>query len=103
MVEEPGEVQRWTARRRAALVTSIIRGENSIQEAARPPWAKGSFLSVLCSMPPGAMLLGRNCLRRNLDELIGPRMARQPGCIRDRRQSGIKDGVENRSKSIDRC
>ena len=29
------EVQRWTAKRRAALVTSLIRGETSVQEAAR--------------------------------------------------------------------
>jgi transposase-like protein len=29
------EVQRWTAKRRAALVTSLIRNETSIQEAAR--------------------------------------------------------------------
>lgn len=28
-------VQRWTARRRSALVLSIIRGETSVQEAAR--------------------------------------------------------------------
>ena len=28
-------VQRWTAKRRAALVLSIIRGETSAQEAAR--------------------------------------------------------------------
>jgi len=32
---EPGEVQRWTAKRRTALVVSIIKGETSAQEAAR--------------------------------------------------------------------
>jgi hypothetical protein len=31
----PDEVQRWTAKRRAALITSILRGETSAQEAAR--------------------------------------------------------------------
>ncbi|HZJ03188.1 MAG TPA: DUF1153 domain-containing protein, partial [Thermoleophilia bacterium] len=33
--ELPDEVQRWTAKRRSALVLSIIRGETSVQEAAR--------------------------------------------------------------------
>ena len=31
----PENVQRWTAKRRSALVLSIIRGETSSQEAAR--------------------------------------------------------------------
>lgn len=36
MTEElPEEIQRWTAKRRTALVLSIIRGETSTQEAAR--------------------------------------------------------------------
>jgi transposase-like protein len=33
--ELPDEVQRWTAKRRAALVLSILRGETSTAEAAR--------------------------------------------------------------------
>jgi len=33
--ELPEDVQRWTAKRRAALVVSILRGETSAQEAAR--------------------------------------------------------------------
>jgi len=33
--ELPEEVQRWTAKRRAALVLGILRGETSAQEAAR--------------------------------------------------------------------
>ena len=33
--ELPEEVQRWTAKRRSALIVSIIRGETSVQEAAR--------------------------------------------------------------------
>jgi transposase-like protein len=31
----PDDIQRWTAKRRSALVVSILRGETSIQEAAR--------------------------------------------------------------------
>ena len=34
-MDVPDEVQRWTAKRRGALVLSILRGEISIQEAAR--------------------------------------------------------------------
>jgi transposase len=33
--EPPEDVQCWTAKRRAALVVSILRGETSAQEAAR--------------------------------------------------------------------
>ncbi len=33
--EIPEDVQRWTSKRRAALVLSILRGETSAQEAAR--------------------------------------------------------------------
>ena len=29
------EIQRWTAKRRVALVTSILKGETSVAEAAR--------------------------------------------------------------------
>ena len=32
---EESDVQRWTAKRRVALVTSILKGETSAQEAAR--------------------------------------------------------------------
>ena len=31
----PENVQRWTAKRRAALVLSIVKGETSVQESAR--------------------------------------------------------------------
>jgi transposase-like protein len=31
----PDEVQRWTAKRRVALVLSILKGETSVAEAAR--------------------------------------------------------------------
>jgi transposase-like protein len=33
--EVPEDLQRWTAKRRVALVTSILKGETSVQEAAR--------------------------------------------------------------------
>ncbi len=33
--QEPEDVQRWTTKRKAALVLGIIKGETSIQEAAR--------------------------------------------------------------------
>ena len=32
---EKDEAQRWTTRRKAALVLSVVKGETSIQEAAR--------------------------------------------------------------------
>lgn len=36
MAEEiPEDVQRWTSKRRSALVLSILKGETSVQEAAR--------------------------------------------------------------------
>ena len=31
----PEDIQRWTAKRRAALVMSILRGETTVVEAAR--------------------------------------------------------------------
>lgn len=33
--QEPEDVQRWTTKRKAALVLSILKGETSVQEAAR--------------------------------------------------------------------
>jgi hypothetical protein len=33
--ELPEEVQRWTAKRRSALILNIIKGETSVHEAAR--------------------------------------------------------------------
>jgi transposase-like protein len=33
--EIPDDVQRWTAKRRVALVVSILKGETSVAEAAR--------------------------------------------------------------------
>jgi hypothetical protein len=33
MADAPEDVQRWTAKRRMALVLSIVRGETSVAEA----------------------------------------------------------------------
>jgi hypothetical protein len=33
--QEQEDIQRWTTKRKVALVVSIIKGETSIQEAAR--------------------------------------------------------------------
>ncbi len=33
--ETPDSIQRWTAKRRVALVVSILKGETSVAEAAR--------------------------------------------------------------------
>jgi transposase-like protein len=35
MTDVPDEVQRWTAKRKAAVVLSIVKGETSAAEAAR--------------------------------------------------------------------
>ena len=33
--ETPDSIQRWTAKRRVALVVTILKGETSVAEAAR--------------------------------------------------------------------
>jgi hypothetical protein len=35
MADDVPDVQRWTAKRRAALVVTILKGESSVAEAAR--------------------------------------------------------------------
>lgn len=60
MAEEPGEVQRWTAKRRAALVMSILRGETSMQEAAR---THGLTIGELEEWRDKFLLAGENALR----------------------------------------
>lgn len=57
--EIPDDVQRWTAKRRAALVLSIIKGETSIAEAAR---THGLTAIIDCHdriLPP--LAVGRRC------------------------------------------
>ncbi len=45
------EVQRWTAKRRAALVISLLKGETTAAEAARAAWAEGGGV-MLPHTPP---------------------------------------------------
>lgn len=54
------EVQRWTAKRRAALVTSLIRGETSVQEAARK---HGLTVAEIESWKERALAAMENALR----------------------------------------
>ncbi len=58
--EQPEKVQRWTAKRRAALVVSIIRGETSLQEAAR---AHGLTVAEIESWQERFLTAAENALR----------------------------------------
>jgi transposase-like protein len=58
--ELPDEVQRWTAKRRSALVLSILRGETSIQEAAR---AHGLTVGEIDAWQDRYLQAGENALR----------------------------------------
>ena len=58
--ELPDEVQRWTAKRRAALVMSILRGETSVQEAARK---HGLTMAEIESWRDRFLLAAENALR----------------------------------------
>jgi len=66
--DAPDEVQRWTAKRRVALVVSILKGETSVQQAAEPhhslghvpPLASGSS-SVLAPGADGGVLRRNHC------------------------------------------
>lgn len=55
-----GEVQRWTAKRRAALVVSIMKGETSVAEAARQ---HGLKVSEIEDWQEKFMLAAENALR----------------------------------------
>ena len=56
----PNEVQRWTAKRRAALIMSILRGETSAPEAAR---SHGLTLAEVEDWKDKFLLAGENALR----------------------------------------
>lgn len=56
----PNEVQRWTAKRRAALIVSILRGETSAPEAAR---SHGLTLAEVEEWKEKFLLAGENALR----------------------------------------
>lgn len=58
--EAVGEVQRWTAKKRTALVLSILRGETSAPEAAR---SHGLTLAEVEDWKDKFLLAGENGLR----------------------------------------
>ena len=58
--ELPDDIQRWTAKRRAALVMSILRGETSVQEAARK---HGLTVADVESWQEKFLLAAENALR----------------------------------------
>ncbi len=58
--ENPKEVQRWTAKRRAALVVSMLKGETSAVEAARK---HGLKVSEVEDWQEKFMLAAENALR----------------------------------------
>jgi transposase-like protein len=57
---EKDDIQRWTTKRKAALVLSIIKGETSIQQAARQ---HGITVSELEDWKERFMLAAENALR----------------------------------------
>ena len=66
MAEEMEDVKRWTAKRRAALVLTILRGETSVQEAARK---HGLTVAEVEEWKERFLLAAENALRsRPLDE-----------------------------------
>jgi transposase-like protein len=58
--ELPEDIQRWTAKRRAALVLAILRGETSLQEAARK---HGLTVAEIESWRDTFLLAAENALR----------------------------------------
>jgi len=58
--EIPEDVQRWTSKRRAALVLSILKGETSVQEAARK---HGLTVSEIEDWKERFLLAAENALR----------------------------------------
>lgn len=58
--ELPDEVQPWTSKRRAALVLSILRGETSVEEAAR---AHGLTVGEIEAWQDRYLQAGDNALR----------------------------------------
>ena len=56
----PDDLQRWTARRRSALVVSILKGETSVQEAARK---HGLTVAEIEEWRDRALLAMENALR----------------------------------------
>ena len=68
-MEEENGVQRWTAKRRAALVISILKGETSVAEAAR---VHGLTVREVEDWKEKFLMAGENALRsrpRNEEEM----------------------------------
>jgi transposase-like protein len=69
MTDVPDEVQRWTAKRKAAVVMSIVKGETSAAEAARK---HGLTLAEIERWQAQFFAAGENALRaRPKDEEAG--------------------------------
>lgn len=66
--EVPENVQRWTAKRRAALVLSIVKGETSVQEASRK---HGLTVAEIESWQERFLLAAENALRSRPKEEEG--------------------------------
>ena len=62
MADVPEEVQRWTAKRRVALVLSIVRGETSVAEAARK-----HGLTASCNLPSSVSAMSASYSGRFFD------------------------------------
>ncbi len=61
MVQDKGqETQRWTAKRRTALVVSIVKGETSVAEAARK---HGLTMAEVEDWKDRFLLAGENSIR----------------------------------------
>ena len=107
--QRPEEVQRWTARRRAMLVISLLKGETTVAEAARrhglkvaevEEWRDRFLLAAengLRARPKDDEALREemvNRLKRKVGELPWTWIccARRPGCALRRRGRPTSDG-----------
>jgi transposase-like protein len=77
MTDVPDQVQRWTAKRKAAIVLSIVKGETSAAEAARK---HGLTLAGIERWKEQSFAAGENALRaRSKDEEAANGMPPDPG------------------------
>ena len=88
------QVQRWTAKRRSALVLSILRGETSAQEAARK---HGLMMAELEDWQERFLSGAENSLRAKPrdDEALKEeelRRLKQMACLISSVQSFLEDG-----------
>ena len=67
--QEKDDVQRWTTKRKAALVSSIVKGETSIQEAARQ---HGLTVAEIEDWKERFFMGAENALRAKQPLLSGP-------------------------------